>query len=120
MLDIHKYPGPEMMLFDGERANVLGEYGGIGLVVKDHIWSPKRNWGYTQFNTPKEVTDQYVEYIDTLLKLVPAGYTGAVYTQTTDVENEVNGLMTYDRKVIKVEEDRLRKANEALCNSLNK
>lgn len=120
MLDVHKYPGPEMMLFDGERANVLGEYGGIGLVIKDHIWSPKRNWGYTQFNTPKEVTDQYVEYIDTLLKLVPAGYSGAVYTQTTDVENEVNGLMTYDRKVIKVDEDRLRKANQALCNSLNK
>jgi len=120
MLDIHHYPGPKMLLFDGERANVLGEYGGIGLVIKDHIWSPKRNWGYTQFNTPKEVTDQYVEYIDTLLKLVPAGYSGAVYTQTTDVENEVNGLMTYDRKVIKVDEDRLRKANQALCNSLNK
>lgn len=120
ILDIHHYPGPKMLLFDGERANVLGEYGGIGLVIKDHIWSPKRNWGYTQFNTPKEVTDQYVEYIDTLLKLVPAGYSGAVYTQTTDVENEVNGLMTYDRKVIKVDEDRLRKANQALCNSLNK
>ena len=120
MLDIHKYPGPEIMLMDGERANVLGEYGGIGLVIKGHIWSPNRNWGYTQFNTPKEVTDQYVEYIDTLLKLVPAGYSGAVYTQTTDVENEVNGLMTYDRKVIKVDEDRLRKANKALCNSLGK
>ena len=120
ILDIHKYPAPEMMLFDGARANVLGEYGGIGMVVKDHIWSPKRNWGYTQFNTPKEVTDVYVGYIDTLLKLVPAGYTGAVYTQTTDVENEVNGLMTYDRKVIKVDEDRVRKANQALCNSLNK
>ncbi|MDE5683212.1 MAG: beta-galactosidase, partial [Muribaculaceae bacterium] len=120
MLDIHHYPGPKMLLFDGERANVLGEYGGIGLVIKDHIWSPDRNWGYTQFNSPKEVTDQYVDYINTLLELVPAGYTGAVYTQTTDVENEVNGLMTYDRKVIKVDEDRLRKANKALCNSLNK
>lgn len=110
-----------MMLFDGERANVLGEYGGIGLVIPGHIWAnTDRNWGYTRYNSPKEVTDQYVEYIDTLLKLVPAGYTGAVYTQTTDVENEVNGLMTYDRKVIKVDEDRLRKANQALCNSLNK
>lgn len=120
MLDVHKYPGPEIMLVDGERANVLGEYGGIGMVVKDHIWSPDRNWGYTQFSTPKEVTDLYVEYIDTMLRLVPACYSGAVYTQTTDVENEVNGLMTYDRKVIKIDEDRLRKANTALCNSLKK
>ncbi len=120
MLDIHHYPGPKMLLFDGERANVLGEYGGIGLVVKDHIWSPDRNWGYTQFNTPKEVTDQYVEYINQLLDLVKAGYTGAVYTQTTDVENEVNGLMTYDRAVIKVDEDRVRKANKSLVNSLSK
>lgn len=120
MLDIHHYPGPEIKLMDGERANVLGEYGGIGMVVPDHIWSRDRNWGYTQFNSAKEVTDQYVEYIDRLLKFVPAGYSGAVYTQTTDVENEVNGLMTYDRKVIKIDEDRVRKANRALSNSLSK
>lgn len=120
MLDVHKYPAPEIMLVDGERANVLGEYGGIGLVVKDHIWSPKRNWGYTQFNTVKEVTDLYIDYINTLLKLVPGCYSGAVYTQTTDVENEVNGLMTYDRKVLKVDQDRVKKANQQLVNSLNK
>jgi hypothetical protein len=120
MLDIHHYPNPTMKLYDGERANVLGEYGGIGMVVKDHIWSPDRNWGYTQFNTSKEVTDQYVDYINQLLNLVPAGYTGAVYTQTTDVENEVNGLMTYDRAVIKVDEQRVREANRALCGSLKK
>lgn len=120
MLDVHKYPGPEIMLVDGQRANVLGEYGGIGMAVKGHLWSPDRNWGYTQFNTPKEVTDLYVQYIDSLLTMVPVCYTGAVYTQTTDVENEVNGLMTYDRKVVKIDEDRVRKANQALCNSLNR
>ena len=120
ILDIHHYPGPKITLFDGARANVLGEYGGIGMAVKDHVWNNERNWGYTQFNTSKEVTDTYVGYIDELLKLAAAGYTGAVYTQTTDVENEVNGIMTYDRKVIKLDEKRLREANQALCNVLNK
>lgn len=73
-----------------------------------------------QFNTPEEVTDLYVEYIDTLLKFAQTCYSGAVYTQTTDVENEVNGMMTYDRKVIKIDEDRVKRANKALCKSLSK
>lgn len=120
MLDIHKYPAPEIILADGQRANVLGEYGGIGMAVKGHLWSPDRNWGYTQFNTPKEVTGVYLQYANSLLGMVPACYSGAVYTQTTDVENEVNGLMTYDRKVIKIDEDQVRKANQALCKSLER
>lgn len=118
MLDIHHYPGPEIKMIAGERPTVLGEYGGIGLVEKDHIWSRDRNWGYTQFNNSNEVTDQYVKYIDQLLNMVPTCYSGAVYTQTTDVENEVNGLMTYDREVIKIDEDRVREANKKLTESL--
>ena len=58
MLDLHNYPAPEMYLYDAQRANVLGEYGGIGWVVKNHIWEPDRNWGYIQFNSSKEVTDE--------------------------------------------------------------
>jgi hypothetical protein len=54
-----------------------------------------------------------------LKKLIKAGFSAAVYTQTTDVEGEVNGLMTYDRKEIKLEEDRLRKINQEICNSLS-
>ncbi len=119
MLDVHKYPGPEILLVDGERPTVLGEYGGIGLVVKDHIWSPDRNWGYTQFNSTDEVTNQYVKYVESLLNMVPSCYSAAVYTQTTDVENEVNGLMTYDRKVVKIDENRVREANKKLCKSLS-
>ncbi|MDR2287064.1 MAG: beta-galactosidase, partial [Prevotellaceae bacterium] len=68
----------------------------------------------------KEVTDKYIEYAELLKTLVPRGFCAAVYTQTTDVEGEVNGLMTYDRKVIKLEEDRLKKVNDELCNSLSK
>lgn len=120
ILDLHHYPEPKMTLLDTNRATVQGEYGGIGLVIPDHIWVKNRdNWGYTRFNSPKEVTDEYARYADELLRLISRGYSAAVYTQTTDVEVEVNGLMTYDRKVVKVEEERIRKINRTICNSLN-
>ena len=118
ILDLHHYPGPSMYLYDAQRANVLGEYGGIGMVVDGHIWTPDRNWGYVQYKTPEEVTNQYVEYADELAKLADRGFTGGVYTQTTDVEVEVNGLMTYDRKVIKVDEDKIRAANQKVINTV--
>lgn len=118
ILDLHNYPGPEMYLFDGSRVNALGEYGGIGMVVDNHIWRPDQNWGYIEFNTPDEVTDRYVEYAATLKDLAENGFSAAVYTQTTDVEMEVNGLMTYDRKVVKIDEDRVRKANNSLTGCL--
>ena len=118
MLDLHNYPAPEMYLYDAQRANVLGEYGGIGWVVKNHIWEPDRNWGYIQFNSSKEVTDEYIKYTDMLYDPIIRGFSAAVYTQTTDVEVEVNGLMTYDRKVIKVDEKRVRDANARICKSL--
>ena len=120
ILDLHNYPAPEMYLYDAQRATVLGEYGGIGMVVKDHIWEPDRNWGYIQFNSPKEVTDEYVKYAEQLLDLIERGFSAAVYTQTTDVEVEVNGFMTYDRKVVKMEEDRVREINGRICRSLEK
>ncbi len=118
MLDIHSYPGPEPFLYDARRANVIGEYGGIGYVVEGHVWEADRNWGYIRLNTVKEVTDEYVKYAQELKKLALKGFTGAVYTQTSDVEIEVNGLMTYDRKVIKVDEKRIREINLEICNSL--
>ena len=120
MLDLHNYPAPNLYLYDATRPTVLGEYGGIGLVEKDHLWVPDRNWGYVQFNSSKEATDEYVKYANILLDLIPKGFSGAVYTQTTDVEIEVNGLITYDRKVIKLDEARVREINQKICNSLKK
>ena len=116
MLDMHNYPDPAMGLFDSKRPNVLGEYGGIGLVLEDHLWEKDRNWGYVQYKSSKEATDAYIELAEKLKKLIPYGYSAAVYTQTTDVEVEVNGLMTYDRKVIKLEESRIRKVNLEISN----
>lgn len=120
ILDFHKYPSPELMMFDPERVTVLGEYGGIGLPINGHMWQSDKNWGYTQFKNEKEVTDEYIKYNNMLMKLIGRGISAAVYTQTTDVEGEVNGLITYDRKVIKVDEQKVREANLQISNSLGK
>lgn len=114
ILDLHHYPEPMMYLFDSNRITVLGEYGGIGWPVEGHLWTPDRNWGYIKFTSSNEVTDEYVKYAEQLGAMVSRGFSAAVYTQTTDVEIEVNGLMTYDRKVDKVDVERVRKANEAV------
>ena len=119
MLDLHQYPAPQLYLYDAQRATVLGEYGGIGWAHKEHLWEPDRNWGYVQFNSEKEVTDEYVKYAEQLKQLIRQGFSAAVYTQTTDVEIEVNGLLTYDRELVKVDEERVRKVNQEICNILN-
>ena len=121
ILDLHHYPGPNMFLYDPRRATVLGEYGGIGLVIEGNTWvNDKKNWGYVKFNTSDEVTNEYIKYGKHLLELIQKGFSAAVYTQTTDVEGEINGLMTYDRKVIKMNEAKVREINQQICNSLNK
>ena len=121
ILDLHHYPGPNMFLYDPRRATVLGEYGGIGLVVEGNTWvNDKKNWGYVKFNTSDEVTNEYIKYGRHLLELIQKGFSAAVYTQTTDVEGEINGLLTYDRKVIKMNEAKIREINQKICNSLNK
>ena len=119
ILDLHNYPGPDMFLFDAQRVNVLGEYGGIGLPLENHLWWNKRNWGYIQFKNSDEVTAEYVKYANELKGYVKRGFSAAVYTQTTDVEGEVNGLMTYDRKVIKIDEAKVKASNQAVIRSMN-
>lgn len=120
IVDLHNYPAPEMYLYDATRANVLGEYGGIGYVVEGHLWEPNRNWGYIQYNSSEAVTNEYVKYAEMLFDFIRRGFTAAIYTQTTDVEVEVNGIMTYDRKVVKMDEARIKEINNRICNSLNK
>ena len=119
ILDLHSYPAPEMFMYDAQRATVLGEFGGMALPVEGHLWAPDRNWGYIQFKSSADLTDTYVKYIGQLRNLVSRGFSAGVFTQPTDVEIEVNGLMTYDRKVIKVDERRVREANRSLIESLS-
>lgn len=117
LLDLHNYPEPQMYLFDAKRANVLGEYGGIGYKVEGHTWETDRLNVPAKATGMKEATDTYEQYADILKKLIARGYTAAVYTQITDVEGELNGLMTYDRKVVKLDEECLKKINREICDS---
>lgn len=118
VLDNHHYPYPAMYLWEPKMANVLGEYGGIGLPLEGHLWQSDRNWGYVQYKNGNEVLEEYTKFADQLIQLIRQGLCGAVYTQTTDVEGEVNGLMTYDRKVIKMNEEKLREVNTKVIKSM--
>ena len=120
ILDLHNYPGPNMFLYDPQRVTVLGEYVGICLTLEMLVLGKKGNWGYVQFKNSDEVTAEYVKYANELKDMVDRGFSAAVYTQTTDVEGEVNGLMTYDRKEIKINEAAVKKANQAVINQLSK
>jgi len=116
--DVHNYPDPKMKFYDPERSNVLGEYGGIGLAIDGHLWQKNKNWGYVKYSNSKEATDEYVNFGNQLFEMVPRGFSGAIYTQTTDVEGEVNGLMTYDRKILKLDVERVKKINLKVISAL--
>ena len=105
MIDMHRYPGPDMFPPQSDRASVLGEYGGLGLPIAGHTWVDSNNWGYRTYTTRKELQENYRRVIEQLPALIANGLAAAVYTQTTDVEIEVNGLMTYDRQITKLDPD---------------
>lgn len=117
ILDIHNYPDaamPDPAIFGDKFILALGEFGGLGLPVDGHTWQQKDNWGYQSFKNKEELFNRYKQLVDKLEKLIPLGLSAAVYTQTTDVEVETNGLMTYDRKVIKIPESELFKVHSKL------
>ncbi len=117
IFDVHNYPDPVMPssdLFGGKNILVLGEFGGLGLPVEGHTWQEKDNWGYQSFKTEAELLNRYKILIEDLKVLIPKGLAAAVYTQTTDVEVETNGLMTYDRRVVKFPVEALRKLHKGL------
>jgi hypothetical protein len=115
ILDHHQYPGPGAPARVTDRAMVLGEFGGLGLPVPGHTWQSDRNWGYRNLKSSDEVTTAYVNLLRKLHPMIRAnGLSGAIYTQTTDVEGEVNGLFTYDRALLKMDEARIAAANRRL------
>jgi hypothetical protein len=119
IFDLHNYPEPLMpdpVLFGKNRILVLGEFGGLGLPIENHTWQNTRNWGYQTFKTKDELLNRYAEFIDRIPALISKGLSAAVYTQTTDVEVETNGLMTYDRKDIKIPVEKLKAIHGKLYN----
>lgn len=120
MFDAHQYPGPSMEpgILNPGRAMVLGEFGGLGWPVKGHIWDSKRNnWGYRTYLNESDYTRAYSRVIRNVYPLISRGLSAAIYTQTSDVEAEVNGLMTYDRRRLKVNEDDVKELHKGLFKS---
>jgi beta-galactosidase/beta-glucuronidase len=118
ILDLHNYPSPSMPdpKFFKDQVVVLGEFGGLGLPLEGHTWQEKDNWGYQSFSSSEELLKKYDAFMGSLRGLIGKGLSAAVYTQTTDVEIEINGLMTYDRKVIKIPAEKLHEMHQPLYN----
>ncbi len=107
--DIHRYPGPAMPENKNDgRALALGEFGGLGLPIEGHTWQEKENWGYRSYTTRDELKEAFIALVRQLPDFIDRGLSAAIYTQTTDVEIEVNGLMTYDREITKMNSDEIR------------
>lgn len=105
MYDVHNYPVTSMIIpdYNGDRISVLGEFGGYGWAIDGHLWNAsKRNWGYKNIEGAMALMENYGRLLYDLKNLIAQGLSAAIYTQTTDVEGEVNGLMTYDREVVKI------------------
>lgn len=114
MKDAHIYPGPGMFPVMSDRVSVLGEFGGLGLPVKNHLWKDTGNWGYRTYKNEEELRSNYHNLMKRMHPLIGKGLAAAVYTQTTDVEIEINGLMTYDREVMKFDVTEMKKWHDML------
>ena len=123
LVDEHTYAQPLEVftgIADSNRPFVLGEYGGLGFNSPGHRWYESNSQTYNTYTTKNAITDAYVKLanqienqamgIDNNGNRTPFCWGAAVYTQTTDVETEVNGIMTYDREVVKFDEKKIRDA----------
>jgi len=111
---IYFKPLPEFDL-GPNRALVLSEFGGYSLNIPEHAWNPHKDFGYKKFADVESLTQGYLNLIrEQLIPQIQKGLSAAVYTQTTDVETEVNGFLTYDRSVIKMDLDAVRNVHQKL------
>ena len=119
--DVHHYPNPAFISCPNKDiANVCGEYGGLKYKENGHIWG-SGDWGYATMNSREELLDTYGAYVDELVRFRDFfGMGGAVYTQITDVEIEINGLVTYDRAVVKVDVEKMAEYNSRLVDAYNR
>ncbi len=115
MADVHKYPGPGIPEADGKRALVCGEFGGLLLGVPDHVWiTHQKFFIYKKSRDTGDLQATYAGLMERLAQLEKAGLSAAVYTQLIDVEIEVNGLLTYDRCVKKLDPQGVKPLHEKL------
>jgi len=121
VVDVHCYPGPGWNEPDGDRVAVIGEYGGPSFLVKGHTWATGGAWGYSETKTADELTRTYVDLARGIRRQEASpGVAAAVFTQLTDVEREINGLVTFDREVIKVDTRAVGQANRGVFDGLGR
>ena len=119
ILDVHHYACPAMNVFERSMVCVLGEYGGIGYPVPGHLWLKDKSWGYGKVvANGEELLKVYGDFAEMLKGFIATGCSAGIYTQISDVEVEVNGIMTYDRQVVKVDEARFAEINRSVIGAL--
>jgi hypothetical protein len=112
VVDHHNYPDPVPPEPERYRAAVQGEYGGLGFNVPGHMWQ-EEGWGYALFPDRESLLQRFEDFLVTIRESVgTSGLSAAVYTQTTDIETENNGLMTYDREIVKIDADAISLAQQ--------
>ena len=113
---IHKYVGPGMPRLEKKRAIALSEFGGIGLKVEGHLWQEEKLFAYRMVQTSQELTTWYLKLLDKLITLKEKGLVAAIYTEICDVEYEINGFLTYDREVMKMDREMISASHLKLLN----
>ena len=113
MTDVHSYPNPRLSEKQNGKAQVCGEFGGVGVAIPYHEWNDLKGWGYIEVQ-PKDLTAKYAAMTKQLKQLEAEGLSGSIYTQPFDVEGEENGLLTYDREIIKMPLEKIRAINGEL------
>lgn len=94
---------------------MLSEYGGYSWNIKEHAWNPIRSFGYIPFTSKEAITKAYVNLHEKqVIPLIKKGLCATVYTQVSDVEFEVNGMFTYDRKILKIDEQAVAEINRKM------
>ncbi|MBS0027565.1 sugar-binding domain-containing protein [Chitinophaga sp. 22321] len=114
--DVHSYPDPRNPPALHNKARAVGEFGGVGVSVPGHEWDDMQGWGYIQVK-PELLNAQYKKMTEELKKLEQYGLSASIYTQPFDVEGEENGLLTYDREIIKIPASEIRNYNKNLVPS---
>jgi hypothetical protein len=111
---IHKYVGPAIPKPEKRRALALSEFGGIGLKMPGHLWQEEKLFAYRMVKSKSELTAWYLKLIEKLVLLKKQGLCAAIYTETCDLEYEINGYLTYDREVMKMDAGKLLQAHQRL------
>ena len=115
VMSMHKYILPIPKIKPDKRAFVVSEFGGYSQILDGHVWDKKKSFGYLMFRSKRTLTDAYRKLMEKqILPLIPKYLSAFVYTQVTDVEFEVNGILSYDREIVKIDAETLKSLNDKM------